>query len=86
MVQLEFVFTLDIIILSKIFMKNNGWSYSLNPCLEKASLDEVGKMADILVRYFDARIKPDIDPGQVAFDLSYMVEYLRLNFDLVTKK
>ena len=86
MVRLEFVFTLNIITLSKIFMKNNGWSYSLHPCLEKASLDEVSNMADILVRYFDARIKPDIDPSQVAFDLSYMIEYLRLNFDLEPKK
>jgi hypothetical protein len=86
MVQLEFVFTLDTHYLSKIIMNDKSWSYSLHPCLEKASLDEVSNMADILVRYFDARIKPNIDPRQVAFDLSYMIEYLRLNFDLVTKK
>jgi len=25
------------------------------------------------------------DPGQIAADLSFMLEYLRLNFDLISK-
>jgi hypothetical protein len=61
----------------------------LHPELHDASLEKACKMANALVWHNDARRHPQasrIDPGQTAFDLSYMLEYLRLNFDLVPKK
>lgn len=61
----------------------------LHPDLQDASLEKACKMANVLVWHNDARRHPRasrLDPGQLAFDLSYMLEYLRLNFDLVPKK
>jgi hypothetical protein len=60
--------------------------FSLHPCLENASLETVCDMANSLVEHFDSRRSSNIDPGQVAFDLSYMLEYLRLNYVLVERK
>ena len=60
--------------------------YELHPELKEASLDKVCEMANQLVNSFDGRIVEPIDQGQLAFDLSYMLEYLRLNFNLVPKE
>ena len=57
----------------------------IHPELKEASLEKVCDMANKLVNSFDGRIAQPIDQGQLAFDLSYMLEYLRLNFDLVPK-
>lgn len=51
--------------------------FELHPDLKDASLEKACEMADWLVKEYD----PDI-----SFDLHYMLEYLRLNFDLVPKK
>jgi hypothetical protein len=51
--------------------------FKLHPDLQDASLEAACKMADQQVRCHR--------PG-TAVDLSYMLEYLRLNFDLVPKK
>ena len=69
----------------------------LHPELHDASLAKACEMANALVWHNDARRRvrrtpfthpraSRIDPGQTAFDLSYMLEYLRLNFDLIPKK
>jgi len=63
--------------------------HELHPDLKEASLEKACEMANALVWHNDARRHPRasrIDPGQLAFDISYMLEYLRLNFDLVPKK
>lgn len=63
--------------------------FELHPDLQDASLEKACKMANALVWHNDARRHPRasrIDPSQTAFDLHYMLEYLRLNFDLVPKK
>jgi hypothetical protein len=54
---------------------NKEWE--LHPDLQDASLEKACKMADQQVRCH----RPS-----TAVDLSYMLEYLRLNFDLVPKK
>jgi hypothetical protein len=51
--------------------------HELHPTLRGASLEAACEMADRQVRCYR--------PG-TAVDLSYMLEYLRLNFDLVPKK
>lgn len=51
--------------------------HELHPDLKDASLEKVCEMADQQVRCHR--------PG-TAVNLSYMLEYLRLNFDLVPKK
>jgi hypothetical protein len=51
--------------------------HELHPDLQDASLEKACEMADRQVRCYR--------PG-TAVDLSYMLEYLRLNFDLVPKK
>lgn len=63
--------------------------FELHPDLQDASLEKVCEMANALVWHNDARRHPRdsrIDPSQTAFDLSYLLEYLRLNFTLVPKK
>jgi hypothetical protein len=63
--------------------------FQLNPDLHDASLEKVCEMANKLVTHYeDKRPLREvlINPEVVAFDLSYMLEYLRLNFDLVPKK
>ncbi len=45
--------------------------------LKDASLEEAAKMAGWLVSEYDS---------DIAFDLSYMLEYLRLNFKLVPRE
>ena len=60
----------------------------LHPLLKDASLDKAAELANSLVWHNDARRHPRasrIDPGQVAWDLSFMLEYLRLNFELIPK-
>ena len=61
--------------------------FKLHPDLKDASLDKVCDMANKLVECFDSRQinRPPVDKGQLAFDLSYMLEYLRLNFDITPK-
>ena len=51
--------------------------FELHPDLQDASLEKACELADQQVRCN----RPD-----TAVDLSYMLEYLRLNFDLVPKK
>jgi hypothetical protein len=51
--------------------------HELHPDLQDASLEKVCEMADRQVRCH----RP-----ATAVDLHYMLEYLRLNFDLVPKK
>ena len=63
--------------------------FELHPDLQDASLKKACKMADGLVKGFQV---PRLGPvgreslEKSAADLSYMLEYLRLNFDLVPKK
>lgn len=59
--------------------------FELHPELQDPSLEKVCEMANNLVQYYDARRPSQIDPAQTAFDLSYMLEYLRLNFNLTPK-
>ena len=61
-------------------------SYQFHPELKDASLEKICEIANQLVNSFDGRIAEPIDQRQLAFDVSYMLEYLRLNFDLVPKK
>lgn len=63
-------------------MDNN--TFELHPLLKDASLDKAAKMANSLVIPSNGYRHPE-SPGQVATDLSFMLEYLRLNFDLVPK-
>jgi hypothetical protein len=56
----------------------------LHPDLQDASLEKACELADKLTR---ANLKfLGISVATTASDLSYMLEYLRLNFDLVPKK
>lgn len=60
--------------------------FELHPELHDASLEKACQLAAQLVNSFDAwHNSMPIDRGQVAYDLSYLLEYLRLNFDLVQK-
>ena len=61
-------------------------TFELHPELKDASLEKVCDMANQLVNSFDGRGAKPIDQGQLAFDLSYMLAYLRLNFNLVPKE
>ena len=61
-------------------------TFELHPELKDASLEKVCDLANQLVNSFDGRAAKPIDQGQLAFDLSYMLEYLRLNFNLVPKE
>ena len=63
-------------------MDNN--KFELHPLLKDASLDKAAQLANSLVVALDGRVRAH-DPGQIAADLSFMLEYLRLNFDLVPK-
>lgn len=56
----------------------------LHPLLKDASLDKAAQLANSLVKALDGRVRAH-DPGQIAADLSFMLEYLRLNFELVPK-
>lgn len=56
----------------------------LHPLLKDASLDRAAELANSLVTGLDGRRRVH-DPGQVAADLSFMLEYLRLNFILIPK-
>ena len=63
--------------------------FELHPCLKDANIEKACELANALVWHNDARRHPRasrLDPSQTAFDLSYMLEYLRLNFNLVPKK
>ena len=58
--------------------------HELHLDLQDASLEKVCEMADKLTR---ANLKfLGNSVANTAADLSYMLEYLRLNFDLVPKK
>lgn len=57
----------------------------VHPDLKDASLDKACELANKLVESFDGRQSIHLDKGQLAFDLSYMLEYLRLNFDITPK-
>jgi hypothetical protein len=57
----------------------------IHPELKDASLDKACELANKLVESFDSRQSILLDKGQLAFDLSYMLEYLRLNFDITPK-
>lgn len=59
--------------------------HQLHPDLKDASLDKACELANKLVESFDSRQSILLDKGQLAFDLSYMLEYLRLNFDITPK-
>jgi len=60
--------------------------FELNPFLKDASLEKVCEMADKLYTMLDNGNPAVLYHKDKAFDLSYMLEYLRLNFDLVPKK
>ena len=57
--------------------------FELHPDLKDASLEKVCEMAKKLK---STSHMSRITAEEIAFDLSYMLEYLRLNFDLVPKK
>ena len=57
--------------------------FQLHPGLQDASLEAVCKMANRLVKESQGSRGT---VSTLAFDVSYMLEYLRLNFDLVPKK
>jgi len=65
-------------------MKND--KSHLHPDLHDASLEKACKMADNLHTMLDNGNPAVLYHKDKAFDLSYMLEYLRLNFDLVSKK
>ena len=60
--------------------------FELHPNLYVASLEKVCKMADGLHTMLDNGNPSILYHKDKAADLSYMLEYLRLNFDLVPKK
>ena len=63
--------------------------FELHPLLKDVNLEKVCALANALVWHNDAWRHPrasQLDPGQAAFDIACMLEYLRLNFDLVPKK
>lgn len=65
-------------------MDNN--KFELNPLLKDASLDKAASLANNLlgqIVWGDNRAGQSA--SQVAADLSYILEYLRLNFDLISK-
>lgn len=61
--------------------------HELHPDLKDVSLEKVCEMANNLHTMLANRRSEDYhNRCSKAFDLSYMLEYLRLNFDLVPKK
>ena len=56
----------------------------LHPDLKDASLEKACEMAERLTRANLKFLGPSV--AERAADLHYMLEYLRLNFDLVPKK
>ena len=64
---------------------SNIMKHQLHPDLKDASLDKACELANKLVESFDGRQSIRLDQGQLAFDLSYILEYLRLNFDITPK-
>lgn len=61
--------------------------FELHPDLQDASLEKACEIANRLVHTAHMSRESDEDIESVmAADLSYMLEYLRLNFDLVPKK
>lgn len=63
---------------------DNDEENELHPLLKDASLDKAAELANALVTGLDGRRRAR-DPGQLAADLSFMLEYLRLNFELISK-
>jgi hypothetical protein len=57
--------------------------HELHPDLHDASLEKACEMANGLIHTAHMS-RATVE--EKAFDLSYMLEYLRLNFDLVPKK
>jgi len=64
----------------------NDDKFQLHPDLQDASLEKVCEMADGLHTMLDSGNPALLYHKGKAADLSYMLEYLRLNFDLVPKK
>ena len=64
----------------------NDDKFQLHPDLQDASLEKVCEMADCLHTMLDSGNPALLYHKGKAADLSYMLEYLRLNFDLVPKK
>lgn len=62
-------------------MDNN--KFELHPLLKDASLDKAAQLANTLAEGLDGCRRMH-DP-RVAADLSFMLEYLRLNFELISK-
>ena len=60
--------------------------FELHPRLKDANLEAACKMADGLHTMLDNGNPTILYHKEKAADLSYMLEYLRLNFDLVPKK
>jgi len=60
--------------------------FELHPELKDASLEKVCEMADYLYMMLDNGDPAQRAPRGKAHDLSYMLEYIRLTFDLVPKK
>ena len=64
--------------------------FELHPRLKDANLEAACKMADKIVNLSEACPAgfgdDDCPTATLAADLHYMLEYLRLNFDLVPKK
>ena len=60
--------------------------FKLHPDLQDASLEAACGLANNLHTMLDNGNPTILYHKEKAFDLSYMLEYLRLNFDLVPKK
>ena len=60
--------------------------FELHPDLQDASLEKACGLADGLHTMLDNGDPALLYHKEKAADLSYMLEYLRLNFDLVPKK
>ena len=56
----------------------------LHPLLKDASLDKAAELANSLV-WSSGGPRSAHSQGQIAADLSFMLEYLRLNFELIPK-
>ena len=60
--------------------------FELHPDLQDASFEAACRLADNLHMMLDNGNPTILYHKEKAADLSYMLEYLRLNFDLVPKK
>jgi hypothetical protein len=60
--------------------------FELHPDIQDASLEKACRLADDLHTILDNGNPSLLYHKDKAFSLSYMLEYLRLNFDLVPKK